>query len=92
MKQAHEELQGKAAEEIIQLKKEQDRLVVKKAQLCASCGMVEQVVDEACQHIYKITMKLTAFSKAKQLGEVIAQLQLTNNLLNSLVYPEMPPE
>ena len=37
-------------------------------------------------------MKLTIVSKAKRLGEVIAQLQLTNNLLNSLIYPEMPPE
>ena len=85
-------MQQKATNKITELKKEQDHLIVEKAQLYASCSEVEKAVDEACQHIYEIMMKRTAVSKAKRLVEVIAQLQLTNNLLNSLGYPNTPPE
>ena len=35
--------------------------------------------------------ELTAIAKSKHLGEVISQLQLTNNLLNSLAYLDTPP-
>ena len=92
LKQAQEELQQQTAKEIIQLKKEQDRLIDEKVQLCASCGAVEQAIDEECQHIYESKMELTIVSKAKHLGEAISQLHLTNNLLNSLVYLDTPLE
>ena len=82
----------KSIDEITELKKEQDCLILEKVQLCASCSEVEKAVEEAYRHIYERTMAITAVAKAKRLGEVISQLQLTNNLLNSLVYPDMPPE
>ena len=87
-----EELLQKSIDEITELKKEQDRLIIEKGKLCASCREVEQVVDDAYQHIYQSMTELTVIAKAKRLGEVHSQLQLTNNLLNSLVYPDMPPE
>ena len=92
LKAARDELQCKATEEITELKKAQDYLIIEKAQLCASVGKVEQAVDEACQHIFENTTELTAFAKAKRLGEVISQLQDTNLLLNALVHLETPPE
>ena len=74
MKAAQAELQHKATEEITELKKAQDRLIIEKAQLCASVGEVEEAITEACQHIFENTDDLTTFAKAKQLGEVISQL------------------
>ena len=64
-------MQWKAADEITELKKVQDRLIFEKA--------VKQAVDEAYQCIYESKMELTIVAKAKRLGEVISQLQLTNN-------------
>ena len=91
-KQMQAELQQKGTNEITELKKEKECLIFKKVQLYASCREVEQAIDEACQHIYESTMELTTISKSKRLGEVISQLQLTNILLNYLVYLDMPPE
>ena len=47
---------------------------------------------DACQYIREITAELDAVVKEKQLGEVIAQLQLDKNILNALIYPDTPPE
>ena len=74
MKAAQAKLQRKATEEITELKKVQDHLIIEKARLCASCGVVEQAIDEACQHIFERTAKINVVTKAKQLGEVISQL------------------
>ena len=68
---AESELQRKAMEEITELKKVQDHLIIEKAELCASCGTIEQVVDEAYQHIFECTVELTIVPNAKQLGEII---------------------
>ena len=54
-----------------------------------SCGMVEQAIDEACQHIFESMTELTVVAKAKQLGEIIVKLQDTNILLNAPVHPTM---
>ena len=48
LKVAQVELQRKVVKEITELKKAQEHLIIEKAQLCASCGEVEQDVDEAC--------------------------------------------
>ena len=64
-------MQKKIAEEIIDLKKKTDRLIVENAQLVATRGEVEVVVDEPYQHIYESTTELDAVTKSKQLGEVI---------------------
>ena len=92
MKETQAKLQRKAVEEIIELKKAQDLLIIEKAQICASCGEVKQVVDEACQHIFRSIANITPVAKANQLGEIIVQLQDTNLLLNALVHPSTPPE
>ena len=47
---------------------------------------------DACQHIHERTIELDAVAKEKQLGKVIMQLQQDNIILNSLVYPDTPPE
>ena len=49
--------------------------------------MVEKVVDEAYQYIFESMTDITIVVKAKQLGEIIFQLQDTNLLLNALVHP-----
>ena len=46
----------------------------------------------AFQYIHESTMELDAVAKAKWHREVIAQLQLDNNLLNAMVYADTPPE
>ena len=65
------ELQHKAAEEVTELRKVHDRLIVEQAQKCARCGEVEQDVDEACQYIFESTIELTVVAKSKNLGETI---------------------
>ena len=55
MKMAQGELKRKVAEEITTLKKENDHLVIKKAQFLASRGEVEEVIDVAFQHIHEST-------------------------------------
>ena len=66
-KQMQAELQWKDANEITELNKEKECLIVKKVQLYASCREVEQAIDEDCQHIYQTTEELTSVSKAKWL-------------------------
>ena len=92
MKMTQHELKKKIAEEIDDLKKQIECLIVKNTQLIMGRDKVEAGFDEACKHVYENIEELDAVAKAKQLGEVIVQLQLTNNLLNSMVYLEMAPE
>ena len=78
-------------EEITELKKETDCLVIEKVQLFTSQGQVEEAITNAFQHIHESTMELDAVTKAKRLGEFIVQLQLENSLLNAMVYPDTLP-
>ena len=48
MQMTQDELKRKTTEDIIDLKQQTDCLIVKNAQLVASRGEVEVVVDEAC--------------------------------------------
>ena len=45
-------MQWKAAEEITNLKKVQDRLIVEQVQLCALCSEVEHAISDACQKLF----------------------------------------
>ena len=92
LKVTQAELQQKAAEEMTDLKKAQDHLIVEQAQLCARCSEVEQAISDACQNIFYNTARLTPVEKAKRLGKNIVQLQDTNLMLNALVQPAMPLE
>ena len=74
MKATQDELKKKIVEEIVDLKKKTDHLIVKNAQLVASRDEAEEVVNEACQHIYEIIAEIDATTKSKRLGEVIVQL------------------
>ena len=67
-KVAQVELQCKATEEITELKKMQDHLIIEKVHLCASVDEVEKAINEACQHIFESMAKLTIVAKAKRLG------------------------
>ena len=49
MKKAQEDLRAKIAKDIEELKKEQDRLVVKKEQLWDHRVQLENVISEVCQ-------------------------------------------
>ena len=79
-------------EDIIDPKTQTDCLIVKNAQLIAGRAEVEAAFDEACQHVYENTQEIDAVAEVKRLGKVIVLLQLTNNLLNSMVYPKMLPK
>ena len=76
----------------MELKKVQDLLIIKQAQMCARCGEVEQAVSEACQHIFENTDELTPIEKAKRLGITIVQLQDNILMLQALVQPMMLSE
>ena len=67
-------MQQKAIEEITELKKMQDLLIVEQEKMCSRCSKVEQVVSEAYQHIFENTTELTPVEKAKRLGKTIVQL------------------
>ena len=71
LKKAREELKTKTTEEIIELKKETDHLVIEKEQLFSSHGKVEEAVIEAYQCIPKSIMELDAIAKENRLGVVI---------------------
>ena len=60
--------------------------------MCVRCGVVEQAIIEACEHIFESMTKLTLVNKAKRLGQTIVQLQDTNLMLNALVQPTIPLE
>ena len=67
-------LQWKATEEIIDLKKAQDCLIVEQVQLCARCNEVEQDIFDACQNIFDNTSALTLVEKAKRLGQSLVHI------------------
>ena len=92
LKKAQEELKTKTIEEITELKKETNRLIVEKAHLFDSWVQVEVVVADACKHVNENTTKLDAVMRDKWLGEIIVQLQKDNNILNALFYPNTPLE
>ena len=92
LKKAQEELKTKTAEEITELKKETDRLVIEKDQLVSSREQVEGAITDSFQYIHENLTDLDAVAKAKRLGEVIAKILLDNNLLNAMVYPDTPPK
>ena len=57
----------------------------------ARCGKIEQVVSEACQHIFENTANLTLVEKAKLLGKNI-QLQDNKLMLQDLVQLTTSPK
>ena len=65
------ERQWKAVEDIIELKKVQDHLIIEQAQICARFSEVEHAISEACQHIFENTAEITLVDKAKWLGKTI---------------------
>ena len=65
LKATQAEMQRTVAEEITKWKKVQDHLIIEQAQMCARCGEVEQVVSEACQHIFENIAKINPIEKAK---------------------------
>ena len=80
------------AEDITEMTKEIDHLVVEKSHLFDSRVQVEATIMEACKHVSENTMKLNVVTKEKRLREIIVQLQKDNNILNYLFYPDTPPE
>ena len=60
---------------IMELKKEQDRIVIKKEQLQDSRVRLKEAVLDACQHLLESTTELDAIEREKWIGAVIAQLQ-----------------
>ena len=73
------------------LKKEQDRLIVEKAQLWENKVCLEKVVSVACQQVPENTEEMDAEAKAEWLGAVIRQLKHGNDDLHALVNPGTPP-
>ena len=65
LKEMQVEMQHKATEEITELKKVQDGLIVEKEDMCSRCGEVEQAVSKSCQHIFKNMIELTPGVRAK---------------------------
>ena len=55
----------KAAEEITELKKETDHLVIEKVQLFTIQGQVEEAIMNSFQYIHERMMELDAVAKAK---------------------------
>ena len=74
------------------MKKETDRLIVKKAHIFYSQVPVEEEIVDSCKNTGENTTKLDVVAKAKLLGEIIVQLQKDKNILNSLVYLDIPIE
>ena len=83
---------AKSTKEIEEFKKEQDRLVVEKVHLWDNRVRLEEVVSDACQHVFESTEELDVLGKAMWLGVVIAQLKRDNVDLQALVHPDTPPE
>ena len=79
-------------EEIMELKKEIDQLVVQKSHLFNSRVQVEEEFVNAYKYIGEKNAALDAVMKEKRIGEIIVQLQQNNNILNALVYPNTPPK
>ena len=61
--------------DIMEMKKEKDRLVFEKEKLWDTRLQLEEAVLDACQHVYESTMKLNVVEKEKWLGAFIAQSQ-----------------
>ena len=74
LKKAHEDLKTKTVEEITQLEKETNRLIVKKEHLFDSRVGLEGAIVDANQYILESTTELDTVSRAKILGVVILQL------------------
>ena len=89
---AQEELRSKSAKEIEKLKKDQDRLVVEKAQIWDHRVQLENVISEVCQRVSKVVVNEDAESKVQQIGTIIMQLQCDNNILNALLHLDTPLE
>ena len=74
LKKVQEELKTKTAEEITDLKKETDHIIVEKAHLSNSQVQVEVVVVDSCQYVLESTTKLDVVDRAQRLGAIISQL------------------
>ena len=92
LKATQAEMQGKAAVDITDLKKAQDRLIVEQAQLCVWYSELEQAISVACQDMVDTPTELTPVAKAQQLGQTLIQLQDHNLLLQAQAQPTTPPE
>ena len=85
-------MQKKDANEIMELKKVQDHLIIEQVQMCARCGKFKQAVSKYHQHISENTTELTPVKKAKRLEQIIVQLQDNNLMLQAMVQPMTPLE
>ena len=65
----------KSIAKITELKKEQDGLLLKKAQIWDTRLWLEEVVLDAFQDVYESIVELNVVEKAKHFGAVITQLQ-----------------
>ena len=61
--QSQEELKAMSAEDITELKKEQDHLVVEKAHLFDKWVKLEETVADACQYVLESTMKMDVLTR-----------------------------
>ena len=66
--------------------------MVEKAHLWDSRVRLEEVVSDACQHIFESMKELDEVAKAKWLGSVILQFQQDNAYLTALLHPDTPHE
>ena len=87
-----EELKTKTVEEIIEMKKEIDHLIVENSHIFYSWIQVEEAVANTCKRACKNTVELDAFAKSRRLGEIIVQLRQDSNILNDPIYLETPLE
>ena len=61
----------KTIEEITELKKETDWIVIEKGHLFSNWVEVQDAIADACQHICESTVKLDVIVKDERLGEFI---------------------
>ena len=92
LQKAQEELKMKTTEEITELKKEIDHLVVEKAHLFDSWVKLEATVVDSCKHVLESTTKPDAVAREKWLGDVIVQSKSVNNILEALIHRSTPPK
>ena len=71
MKKLQEELKTNTAEEITELKKETDHLIVEKDHLFDIRVQVEAAVVDTCKHVDENVVELYVVKKTKRLGEII---------------------
>ena len=87
-----DEVRDKSSKEIEELKKEQDRLVIEKAQHWDRRVQLENVISKVCQWVPEAVANEDAEAKVQQLGIIIVQLEHKKNTLNALVHLDTPPE